>query len=106
MEQPPSDFARQAATTIGDSVEKTSAFIVDQVEGLSLWMMEQAAENYPNSENLEPISDIVHSLRKVLTHVPRLAGSLAAGSTFIGLRLGRGTWKAMTKAVEAPRRDA
>jgi hypothetical protein len=106
MENSERDFTRQAATVIGDSVEKTSAYVIEQVEDLSLWMMEQAAEGNPNSEGLTQLGDIMHSARQVMSHVPRLAGSLAAGSTYFGLRLGGLTLRVVQKLAEPSRRDA
>jgi hypothetical protein len=106
MEHHETDFAHQAATAVGDSIEKTSALVIDQVEDLSIWMMEKAADNNPNSEGLAQIGDIVHNARQVMNHIPRLAGSLAAGSTFFGLRLGSLALRAMREFADTPEREA
>jgi len=99
MDEEKQDFTHQVAAVIGDSVEKTSAFVIDQVEDLSLWFMEKAAESNPNSENLAQVGQVLHSMRKVMAQLPQAAGSLAESSTFIGLRLGHDAWRAVKNCM-------
>jgi hypothetical protein len=97
MDENKLDFTQEFAAMIGESVERTSAFVIDQVEDLSLWVMEKANESNPDDENLAQVGKVLHSMRKVMAQIPQAAGSLAAVSTLIGLRLSRDAMQAMKK---------
>jgi hypothetical protein len=100
MEQDDQDFITQAADVVGESVEKAASLLIDEMEDLSLWFMEKAAQAYPENPNLGQVNQILNSLRKVTPHVPQLAGHLVASSIFIGLSLGRETVRITKKLLD------
>lgn len=99
MEQGDDSLKAKTARVIGDSVQRSSAFLIDQLEDISLWMLEQASDAKPRSEGLAIAGRLLHGLHKALPRVPQLAGQIAETSTYVGISLGEGLIRLTHKVV-------
>jgi hypothetical protein len=90
MKQGDDSLKAKTARVIGDSVQRSSAFLIDQLEDISLWMLEQASNATPKSQGLAIAGRVLHGVHKTLPRVPQVAGQIAETSTYVGISLGEG----------------
>jgi hypothetical protein len=93
------DFTRQTAVMVGREVERALSWAVDQLEDVSLWAMEQSAKAGTAPEDLSEAGRLMASMRKTARPLPRVAGRLAAASTYFALRLGVETFQTARKVL-------
>ena len=98
MKQDDSSLKAKTASVIGDSVQRSSAFLIGQLEDLSLWMLEQASNTTPKNQGLAFTGRVLHGLHQALPSVPPFAGQVAEKSTYLGISLGEGAIR-LTKRV-------
>jgi len=60
--------------------------VLDKLEGLSLWALEQTAEGAPESERLKSAEHRLGRARRMASPLPRNTGRLVAGSTYFAFR--------------------
>ena len=77
---------RKTAAAAGRTAERLVAFTVARLEDLSLCALEQAAGAQPESERLRMAEQRLNRLRSFAAPLPRIAGRVAAGSTYFGIR--------------------
>jgi hypothetical protein len=88
MSQERETISYQTAAAVGNNIEKTTAFVLDQLENFSLKLMEEAAAAFPENEGVRFVGRTIRQARRVTVPIPDLIGHLAAGTTFLSLRLG------------------
>ena len=93
----------KTANVIGDSVQRSSAFLIGQLEDISLWMLEQASNSTPKNEGLAITGRVLHGLHQALPKVPPLAGQIAEKSTYLGISLGEGVIRLTNKVLSRMR---
>jgi hypothetical protein len=93
------NLSRQTAEVIGETVERTISFFFDELEDLSLWMMEQAASAETGNRGLTEVGRTLHSLQRISKEVPPLVGRFVAGSTLVGFRFGGSAIKATQRIL-------
>lgn len=96
------ESARRTAVTVGEEVEGLAAWVIDRVEDLSLLVMERVAEAAPRSEGVSDVRRVMSSLRRLASPVPRIAGRVAAGTTF-GLLMGVAMYRATRHGIDGGR---
>jgi hypothetical protein len=79
---------RERAGAAGRTAERLVSLVLDRLEGLSLWALEQAAEAQPESDRLRTAEQRLSRVRSFASPLPRVAGRLVAGSTYFGSRWG------------------
>jgi hypothetical protein len=99
MKQGKDSLKAKTASVIGDSVQRSSAYLIDQLEDISLWMLEQASSSSPKSEGLAIAGRVLHRLHQALPNVPPFAGQIADKSTYLGISLGEGVIRLTNKVL-------
>ncbi len=87
MDESSDDLARRLAGRVGSGVERSVAGILDELEDVALWFLEQAASNGVLGEHLPAAGDTVRKLHTVTRPLPRRLGRLAAVTTLAGARI-------------------
>jgi hypothetical protein len=92
--------ARRRAAAAGRAAERAVASVLDRLEGLSLWALEQAAECRPQSGQVRSAETRLNHARRMTAPLPRNANRLVAASTYFASR-----WapEALSSAREALR---
>jgi hypothetical protein len=92
--------ARRRAAAAGRTAERVVDSVLDRLEGLSLWALEQAAECRPESRQLRSAEARLNHGRRMTAPLPRNVNRLVAASTYFAAR-----WapEALSSAREALR---
>lgn len=77
---------RRRATAAGRTAERVVGAVLDKLEGLLLWALEQTAESAPESERLRSTEQRLNRMRRMTAPLPRSSGRLVAGSTYFAFR--------------------
>jgi hypothetical protein len=77
---------RRRAAAAGRAAEQAIDAVLDRLEGLSLWALEQAAESRPESDRVRSAESRLHRVRRMTAPLPRNANRLVAGSAYFALR--------------------
>jgi hypothetical protein len=103
MKQDDDSLKAKTASVIGDSVQRSSAFLISQLEDISLWMLEQASNATPKNKGLALTGRVLHGLHQALPGVPPFAGQIAEKSTYLGISLGEGIMRLTNKVLARTR---
>ena len=82
------DFPRRLASRVGSGVERSLEGILDELEDISLWLMERAAGGGIPDERMTTAADTVRKLHHRSRPVPRQLGRIVAAITLAGARIG------------------
>ena len=74
--------ARTRAAAAGRTAERLADAVLDKLEGLSLWALEQAAESRPESGQVRSAEARLRRARRMATPLPRNANRLVAATTY------------------------
>jgi hypothetical protein len=77
---------RRRAAAAGRAAERVVGSVLDKLEGLSLWALEQTAESEPESERVQSAESRLQRARRMAAPLPRNANRLVAGSTYFAFR--------------------
>lgn len=80
------DVTRRRAAAAGRSAERVVGMLLDRLEGVSLWALEQTAESAPESERIRSAEERLDQMRRMTVPLPRKTGRLVAGSTYFAFR--------------------
>jgi hypothetical protein len=98
-----------AAAAVGQIAEGAVTFGLDQVEGLSLWALEQAAVVQPDSALVKTVERRVRRLRPLAAPLPRVARRATAATAYFGICWGpeivRGSRRVAGEAASFVRPD-
>jgi hypothetical protein len=94
------DFARRLASRVGSGVERSLEGILDELEDISLWLMERAAGGGIPDERIATAADTVRKLHHRSRPVPRQLGRIVAAATLAGARIGAELRRALDEVAE------
>jgi hypothetical protein len=102
------DETRRRAAVAGRSAERVVGMLLDRLEGVSLWALEQTATGAPDSERVRSAEERLDQMRRMTVPLPRKTGRLVAGSTYFAfrwtpeaLRSAREIWRESTAFLNA-----
>jgi hypothetical protein len=85
MTEGPDDPTLERSRAVGGYAERAVAELLERLEDLALWAMEQAAAQ-PGSDTARQRGSRRATVRRLAAPLPRRAGRLVAGSTYITRR--------------------
>ena len=94
------DFARRLASRLGSGVERSLEGILDELEDISLWLMERAAGGGIPEARMATAAETVRKLHHRSRPVPRQLGRIVAAATLAGARIGAELRRALDEVAE------
>lgn len=94
------DVNRDTAESAGRWAERATAAGLDRLENFGLWVQQQGLGSASTSESFRDVGPALVRLRRRAVPLPRTVGRGVTGSTYLALRLGLATFRAVVGVLD------